>query len=69
VNGGSTTFDAPLLTPKSAEPARIAAHRAIRTDRVCRFVVRNEMSDIATEYIAAFDSLHALDEMHQRDHS
>jgi len=66
VNGGRATFDAPLLTPKSAEPARIVAHSALRATRRWREVAREEMSDIATEYFRAFIGKIALDEMCQR---
>lgn len=69
VKGGSTTFDAPLLTPKRTEPARTAAHKNERPNRTRRVVVRFEKSDIATEYNAVIRAKYVLDEMKPGVHS
>jgi hypothetical protein len=69
VNGGSTTFDAPLLTPNNTDPAKIVADKKERPNRTRRIVVRDEKSDIATEYFAVFETNRRLQGMRRQVHS
>jgi hypothetical protein len=48
-NGGSVTFVAPLLVPKSTDPVRIVALNILRSNRTRGVAARDEMSDIGPE--------------------